>query len=297
MTDFYIVAPIDIGSASIASNNAPHTETLWTAGTYTLGTIRRFGDYVYEVVADPSTTDQPDVGAAANPATWIVVDVVNPLRMFDDYIANATTGTGSIEFTTVPLDMPTAIALFGLVGETLDIEVTSGGNVVFSETITLQDWSAITDWYQFFFSPVIGLDKVVRLNIPPYSDAVIHITVSGAAVQIGECVIGSAVRLGQTLQGTEIGVGSYSTRYEDTFGIVRVIERDTYELANYNVYVDRADANYVKQQLFSRESKPTIFVGDSEAPELIVYGFYEDMRLAADHLTAWNLKLDVVGLT
>ena len=53
------------------TNVAENDATLWSAGTYNTGTQRLYNHKLYQVVASPSTTDQPDVGAAKVSPTWL----------------------------------------------------------------------------------------------------------------------------------------------------------------------------------------------------------------------------------
>ena len=95
-----IIKPANVTAATLTASNVAETDyPAWTAGTYTLGTRRIYDHKIYEVVTS-ATTDRPDIGAAAVPATWLFVSATNRYKMFDISVGSATTNSGSINVTT-----------------------------------------------------------------------------------------------------------------------------------------------------------------------------------------------------
>jgi len=111
------VAPVqEVTPAIIGSTNVVNDYPDWIAGTYNTGDRRVEADQVYEVVAIPSTTDQPSVGAAATPPTWALIGWSNQLRMFKDGADSLSTGTGDIDVTIVYPDTISVLAALGVTG-------------------------------------------------------------------------------------------------------------------------------------------------------------------------------------
>ena len=83
------IEPLKIDNSNVTSTipepDAAQGEVEWSAGSYDLGdrVIKSSTNSVYEVVADPSTTDDPEVGVNATPATWVYVSPTNKYKMFD----------------------------------------------------------------------------------------------------------------------------------------------------------------------------------------------------------------------
>jgi hypothetical protein len=96
-----IVTPQPITSATLTASNVAITETLWTAGTYTLGQERYVGTRLYRVIV-ASTTDNPTVGVTLTPPSWQDIGAINRFKMFDDVISTQTTRTGTIVVTVDP---------------------------------------------------------------------------------------------------------------------------------------------------------------------------------------------------
>jgi len=64
-----IVTPYIVNAGQLTTTNVVNEVADWSAGTYNLGAQAVEGNKVYQVVADPSTTAQPSVGAVADPPT------------------------------------------------------------------------------------------------------------------------------------------------------------------------------------------------------------------------------------
>ena len=68
-----IVTPYIVNAGQLTTTNVVNSEADWSAGTYDLGDQAVDANQVYKVVADPTTTDQPTVGAVADPPTWVLM--------------------------------------------------------------------------------------------------------------------------------------------------------------------------------------------------------------------------------
>ena len=113
----YAIRPLAITSAMLTSSIAEPAagETTWSAGTLTTGTrrISTTTHKIYEVVASPSTTDDPTVGVLATPATWAEVGPTNKFSMFDN--ANNSVSSGNnITVSIVPAIVCNAISGFNI---------------------------------------------------------------------------------------------------------------------------------------------------------------------------------------
>jgi hypothetical protein len=275
-------------------------ETLWTAGTYNTGDRRYKGRLIYEVVASPSTTDDPEVGVLADPPTWITVGYVNRWRMFDGVIGTVTTETGGIDVTIESGMATTAVAGFNLKdAESVTITVTDPvDGLVYDNTIELVDNSQIVDWYAYFFEPITRARSFVDLGLPNYANAEVRIEIDGAGdVSIGELVLGREMTLGVANYGTSIQLLDFSRKETDAFGNIIVVPRRTSKLVNYEVTIETSRVNYVFDTLSDLTSVPCVWVGTDDVNDgTLVYGYYRDSRININYPSISAVSIQVQGL-
>ena len=294
-----IVPPIEVTPANLTASNVSITETAWTAGTYSTGDQRYVGTDLYEVVAMPSTTDEPTAGAAANPPTWILVGKINRYRMFDFAIGQATTRASSIEVTIDPGQVANAVALFELSGaDTVQVEVTDPvEGLVYDETVTLADYTGINNFYSYFFEPYAVAREASFFDLPNYTDATITITIAGSGdVSVGEVVIGRQRNLGTTLINTSIGIEDFSRKERDEFGVFRIVERRFSKLGNFDVFLENGQVNGALRTLADFRATPTLYVGNVLQPETQILGFYRDFSVLRSGPITSEMSLEIEGI-
>lgn len=275
-----IIPPMTVTPAILTSNVAI-TETEWTAGTYNLGTERYVGTTLYEVVADPSTTDEPTAGAAKAIPTWIVVGSINRFKMFDFRIGDATEQTGGAIEVTVDTTglLVNAVALFEIVGTSVQVVVTDATEgVVYDETRSLDDYTGINNWYQYFFAPYNRATEIIFSNLPAYAGTDITITVDAGTsdTAVGEVAMGTQKTLGLTLQNFEFGIEDFSRKERDQFGNFTIVERRFAKIANYDVFLENNEVNAAFRTLSSVRATPVVYIGNEDMPETVVLGFFKD---------------------
>jgi len=294
-----IVTPLPITSANLTASNVTIAETAWTAGTYTTGTQRYVGTTLYEVIASPSTSDSPTAGIIATPPTWKTIGAIGRYKMFDNVISTQTTRTGTIVVTVDPSQVINAAAFFGLSGNTINVTVndpTEGQ--VYNETKTLQDNTLITDWYAYFFESVYQLTDAVFTDLPSYLNATITVTIDAgaAAAKCGEMVIGRQSLLGVSNFGTSVSIQDYSIKTTDEFGNVIIQERAYSKRADYDVTVETSRVATVQKLLADIRTTPTVFIGEEDKPETVVYGFYKSFNIVISTPSISDCSIEVEGL-
>lgn len=294
-----IVTPQPITAATLTASNVAITETLWTAGTYATGVQRYEGITLYEVIASPSTTDQPSVGAVAAVPTWKVIGAIGRFKMFDNVISTQSTRTGTIVVTVDPGQIVNAAAFFGLAGNTINVTMTDPvEGVVYNETKTLQDNTLIADWYAYFFESIYPLTDAVFTDLPSYLNATITVTIdAGAATAAcGEMVIGRQSLLGVSNFGTSVSIQDYSIKTTDDFGNVVIQERAYSKRADYDVTVETNRVATVQKLLADIRTTPTVFIGEEDKPETVVYGFYKSFNIVISTPSISDCSIEVEGL-
>ena len=293
-----IVQPVPVTSAMVTASNVTITETLWTAGTYTLNTQRYFGTRLYKVIV-ASTTDNPTVGVTLTPPSWQDIGAINRFKMFDQVVNTQTTRTGLIDVNVLPGTIINALAMFDLDGVSTTITMTDPvEGVVFNETKSLQDNTIIIDWYSYFFESITTRSDVVFLGLPAYGSATIRIQVNAGAstAAIGEVVIGKQRNLGVTNFGTSVSILDYSRKETDEFGNTVVETRPFSKRADFDVTVETGSVAAVQKALASIRTTPTVFIGDEDRAETIVYGFYRGFNIIISTPSISDCSIEVEGL-
>lgn len=267
-----VIKPITITDSNLTSSSIPEPDTsvgeiTWTAGTYNLGDQRILTTThkVYEVVADPSTSDDPETGVAANPQTWIEVGSTNKYRMFDNKNSSQSTDTTSLDVTITPATLTNSIAGFNITGaESINVKVNDGVSDIYDRDIAMVDNSARVNWYEFFFSPVVNITRFILLDLPPVIGNDIIVTTTGSNVGFGNLVTGEGIDLGTTLYGTSVQGLDFSIREDDGFGGFNIVRRRTADLMDYDCFIDTVKMPYVKNQLKALAQKETVWVGNPD---------------------------------
>ena len=307
-----VIRPIQVTPSVLTASNIaePDTtlagdfaETAWTAGTYNTGTrrIMTTTHKLYEVVAVPSTTDQPDVGAAKTPQTWIEVSATNKYRAFDSVIdTQATDSSAPITYRFQPAGLCNSFAAFNLSGVSeIVLTVTdSVDGVVYNNTVDLTDDEIVVDEYTWCFSPIIFRSQSVLLDLPAYNNPQIDVTLNGSAsIGVGEIVIGNSLTLGMAGYGTAVETLDYSVYETDDFGNRRVIRRRTADLTEFKVGVMKNRINYVRNVLKDLRGVNCVWVGEGvEDDATLVYGFGRGSRIPIETPSINEMIITVQGL-
>lgn len=288
-----------IGTAGLVYSNVLENDaTNWTAGTYTLGQKVIYNHDVYEVIVS-STTDQPDVGAAKTSPTWLNLGATNRYKMFDNIISTQTTNSGSVRVGVVPNQVANSVAFFGLEGTEITVSVNDPAEgLVYTETRSLLDTSVVLDWWSYFFEPISYLSDAVFLSLPSYSSASIaaYIDAGAATAKCGEMVLGVQRTLGVTNFDTSVSIIDYSIKSTDDFGNTVIVQRAYSKRADYDVTVETLSVASVQKVLADIRTTPTVFIGDEDRTETVVYGFYKQFNIVLSTPSISSCSIEVEGL-
>jgi hypothetical protein len=294
-----IVTPQPITPTVLTASNVTITETLWTAGTYATGVQRYEGTTLYEVIASPSTTDQPSVGVALTVPTWKSISAINRYKMFDNVISTQSSRTGTIVVTVLPAQVTNAVAFFGLTGNTINVTMTDPiEGTVYNQTKSLQDNTLITDWYAYFFEGIYQKEDAVFADLPSYINGSITVTINAGpgTAKCGEMVMGRQQTLGVSNFGTSVSIQDYSIKTVDDFGNVVIQPRAFSKRADYDVTVETPLVSAVQKLLADIRTTPTVFIGEDDKPETVVYGFYKQFNIVISTPSISDCSIEVEGL-
>jgi hypothetical protein len=294
-----VISPITLTSGMITSSNAVETYSNYAAGTtYALGAKVIYGNFTYESLVSSNVGNQPDI----SPTKWLEIGPSNKWAMFDNRVDTQTTRATPLDVVITPSAVINSLALLNMDATSVIIDITDGANgpSIYSNTINLDDTS-ILDWYMYFFEPYDFRRDVVLTNIPPYSTAVINISIvnTGSTSAIGNVVLGNIAELGGTQYGVGVGIRDYSIKETDDFGNTTFLVRAFSKRMQAQVFLNNSSLNYVVRTLTSLRAVPAVWIG-SESPELeplIVYGFYRDFNIDISYPTSSLCSIEIEGLT
>ena len=292
-----VVTPIEITDGKLTSTNMTETdEADWLVGTtYAVSDLVQSTatHTIYRCIA-ASTGDDPDVEIAAfadplivDPAIahWQIISATNIWKLFDEKPSDLCTNTTSIYAKVTPSEIVGGIGVFGVVGTELTIKMTDPvEGVVYDETIDMQDETVVVDWYTWWFEPIVQLPEYVAVDLPPYTDAFIEITITntGGTAACGQIVLGSVFSIGNMLvDGSGWSILDYS--YVDTdniYGSLYAVQRNATRLSDFDIVFDTGISLSVDNKLRSlRGGVPAIWVGSNDHKKAAQnYGILMDAR-------------------
>ena len=278
------------------------TYAVWTAGgTWATGAlvIRPGLHAVYERFA-PGGVDAalPE----DDPTKWGRVSSTNRWAMFDMLSAATTVGVSPITVVLAPGRI-TGLGILNAEGNTVAVTETSGATTVFSETTSL-DSAVITSWEDYFFAEANPRANFVRNTIPPYTDAQLTITVTGASTaKVGKVIVGKTAHLGEVLADPQVRQKTYHvvTRDERSGDLLDIDVRKSIPLVSQSFLVEKVDCTKAKAALESAKVTPCLVVGidndkDEYAELLTMLGLCTDVDLVPKHQTHAVINAQLEGV-
>ena len=295
-----VIKSIETTDAILTYSNILEDEyPLWVSGTtYNVDDKVIYNHRIYNRIIGGDGTTPPDLDLTH----WLDLGATNKYRMFDNIISSVSSRTGGIQFTLTPNQVVNSIALLNVNASTVRVVMTDPvDGVVYDQTKELRSANGITDYYSYFFAPLVSLtdsNTAVFLDLPSKPTATITVYISSGAglVEVGEVVYGIQRVIGRTNYGTSIGIKSYSRKDVDEFGKVTVVKRKNSKYCEYDVDIDNTDLAYVQRLFQDIDSVPCLFIGNPDMEELIVYGFYSDFKSTISFPTVSKCTLRVEGL-
>lgn len=292
-----VISPITISDSNFIDSSVPEDDAVaWDAATnYALADSVMADHVVYVCIQSPNTAHPP----ATSPLYWSVSGPTNRWAMLDSEISTATTATDEIELTVKAVN-PGGLALINVTGNSVRAVVRSSldGDVVYDQTTPL-DGTLIADWYQYFFEPFALATEAVFLDLPPYPDAHITITIAGdGQVSCGHVSIGTVYEIGKAQAGAGLGIIDYSRKDVSTAGVVTLQRRKFSKRFNAPVIVPTAQVARVNRTLADLRATPCVWIAGADSDDrIIIFGFYRDYGIDIAYPTHSICSLEIEGLT
>jgi hypothetical protein len=303
-----VIRPVTIVDATLQASSVaePDTgESAWSSGTsYALDAI------VYLASTHRRYKSKQASNLNHNPATdttatyWLDIGGTNRWSMFDPYVSTSTveSAAGVDLVVTVKPGVIDSLFLYGLVGDTATVELRDGlgGTLVYTRDLTLLQ-PKINDWYAYFFEPYRQVPYFVLLDVPPYANGHLTLTVRNAtaAPACGLMVPGRTFYVGQTQYGAAVGIRDYSRKVVDAdTGFTTLEQRKFAKTLRAQVRLFSSTYAEVHSILETLRATPVVWVADDAGTiePLTLFGWYKDFSLTVDLPSGGVYGLDIEGM-
>lgn len=260
----------------------------------------------------PTFTAQSNVGhdpvvdcARTTPLWWKEVSATNRWRAFDQKVGSQTSKAETITYQINPGQVFDAIAFLNLEATEIQIVMTDPvAGEVYNKTLSLISTAIagpdkVYDWYSFFFSAYFWITDLARLDIVPYLNAALDITITytEGTAKVGGIVLGLQANIGVTLYSPSIGIHDYSIKQADDYGVYSVEERAFSRRLSCDVRIENAWLDNIQNLLSRIRTTPVVWIAVEKYSSLIVYGYFKDFQIVLSGLTYCNCSLEIEGLT
>jgi len=295
----YYVVSAQTNSFNIAAEvqGVPITFAAASSGTVTAAApIHR----AYESLQGSNTNHHPLLPASAT--WWIDVGPTNQRAMFDLYRNTRSQAPSPMVVEIAPGERVDSIGVLGIEADTVLIEVLVGATVVYTETISLIS-RIVIDWSSYFFAKFSTKPTVELIDLPPYTDAHIKVTLTRASgyISCGAIVIGRSIYIGQTQYGAVDDVNNFSRIERTEWGEAILVPRKNVPKVQQLVKIDPANIETVRAIRESLNAVPALWSGiddvDSDFFEsLLIMGIYKQfsINLEAKPIVTATLELEGV---
>lgn len=250
-------------------------------------------------------------GNTGNPltdaASWLDVGVINKLRMFDDIngtqsmCASIFEPYGPLKVTVDVVGRIDTIAMLGVVGGGVRVEMIVDGVTVYDEEHSLIEAPVTPGYYSYFFEPIRFSDSIIVTGLPNYADPTIRLTFvwtnTSSITACGTCVIGQSVDLGAPLYGAQAGIQDYSRKQRDDFGNLTLVQRAYAKTAKYTLHRPENGLDSVYAILSEFRAKPAFWIGADDYRMTWIYGWVQDWDVILSGPCHGNINLVIEGLT
>lgn len=294
-----VIKPIIFLDSHLISTTAVETYPTYTAGTtYALDAFVIYSNKVYQSLQASNIGNTP----STSPTFWQYISFGNKYAMFDGEVNTKTTASESLETVIVPATIINSLAYLELDGTELHVQVQdgAGGPIVYERVVSL-DGTIILDWYMYFFEPYDTATEVIFNDVPPYLNARITSTLTGATgstVQIGSMIYGNIYRLGGTQYGVSSGIRDYSVKQTDDFGNTSFLQRAYSRRMEATVFMDNTAIAFNQRLLIDLRAVPAVWIGSEEDnySSLTVFGYYRDFNIDVSYPTFSLCRIEIEGL-
>ena len=292
----------DVNTATMLSN-VPETDyPVWNVSTtYPLAArvLHPTNHKIYESTAAGNVGHAPP-----NISYWLDCGFDNRWEMFDQSVTSQTSQNGTVCVALTPGARVDSIAGLNVAAANVTVNaVDPTYGLVYSKQIPLTSYGTITDWYSYFYEPIVQLTDFILTDMPAsFSTCTITVCFSATTPAIGGQVIGQAKDNGVAEWSTKVAIIDYSVKTKDSFGNYVITPRNFSKRADFSIKVETSTVDALQTLLAGYRSVPVVYVGDNPTStqkfaSTIIYGFYKDFSIDISYPSVSTCTLQVEGLT
>lgn len=297
-----IVRPMTINDAALTACNVSET----TPAAWSAATTYNLNDLVNVVGANSHHTYQSLQGTNLNHAPggtsntwWLDLGATNRWLMFDGSVTSQTSNANSVTMTIAASGRTDTVALLNISAASVNVIMTDSiDGVVYNNTRSMISDSGISDWYAYFFEPIIRSSDAIFDDLPPYANATLNIsaTDTGNTVLVGCVVVGQSRDIGGTQYGATVGIADYSVKTQDAFGNWTILPRSFHKISTINIAVDNTLIDELETILASYRAEPILYIGSDIYKCTAIYGFYKTFGITISYPTFSICNIQLEGL-
>jgi len=287
-----ILIPVDPDNVVLTSSSGSDLSEYptWSSATaYAIGDRVSASDgalrYDFEAIATSTNVNPVTDQLSANPK-WVNIGYSNRYKVFDRVLGQSAKGnTGQMIYRFQMTENVTAVALFGLVGETVTVAMQTFDGTSYStipgttQTRKVSSSPTIRNWFEYFFSKYTMIPDMIFTGLPGYTGNFLYVRVdSSASVEIGEIVYGEEMEIGVTLEKPTFGIRDYSRKERDEFGRPVIVERPYSIYGDFNIVYPSDQTRSLLTELAKIRAKPCVFYVDgmTDGAGTMIFGYYTD---------------------
>ena len=289
-----VIVGIDINDATLTSSNVAEPfagESVWAAATsYTLGqeVIRLTTHKKYKNILAGVDAGLPET----TPTRWAESGVTNKFAMFDKLRNTQTSVASPLNVTVTPNKRVNAIAVIGMVGDTITISMTQLGVTIYSLTQNLST-RIVNNYYDYAYAEFGNMQAIAKFDLPPAANGVISVSLTSAtgSVKCGGVFIGSSTYLGALQYGARIGSLNFSTIERAFDGTATLMPRKSKPTVTGKLFSPASITNKILAVKDAINGVPAVFSGlddlgtDPRFDALLISGLLRNLEPTLDYPT------------
>lgn len=306
-----LIRPVPIRLTQIASSTVAYPdagETVWTSGTtfakgayglYEINGIMRKFESKQASNTNHIPSAYPD---DETDAWWLDVGAANRLNMFDVERSTPTIAASPLVVELEPSARIGSLAIAGVVADDFRIEIFSGMDKIYDETIQLRSREVYT-WRQWQYEPWRQRKAYIFLDLPPLYGATPKLTFTRAVgnVSVGQVVCGMPFDIGDTEYKIRSRGLNFTRADRDAFGGVKVVPRRSVPRTAQTVEVEKGRLNQTAALINELNGVITAWAGvsnplDGYFDQNFVIGFYRETEYNIDNAKVSYLNIEIEGI-
>ncbi|MBT4177757.1 MAG: hypothetical protein HOE02_05670 [Candidatus Marinimicrobia bacterium] len=244
---------------------------------------------------------------------WLDTGATNKWKWGDSFIGTQTLADGTESTDAGDIVMTfnanrcTGIGLFGMVGQTYQVDRYDANDVLLSTTgaVKLPNAQVYGDLWSYFWEDfVYSHDIIVEFGIRHIQTiklTISHNTAGGYYPALGFAMVGRVTDIGLTKWDAVTGITSFAKKEtNETFGYTYLSPGNTSKYMDIDVEINTSDYDRIQKTLESVDAIPTIFWGNNPGTSYQAFnilGWYHDFTMTMKGPIKSTCKLEIKGLT